>query len=148
MAEETDAKIDIDINDDDDLDAAFDEQEESEALDDSEEAEEADSGDAEAEDGDDTPAPAEGEEVDDEDPSDVEDDLGTILKERLVAEDEDEPEPEDADLVVQQHGDSPDEQFVCMGCFLKVSASQFGEAGQRVCPNGEDPCPSVELLGG
>lgn len=156
MQEDHEDKKEQDIDGDDELDSAFDDDGDledgaSEGVDD----DLADEEDADADsdsDGAQT-ASVEDEEADDEDPSDVEDDLGTILKERLVSEDEEEAEAEsevddDDDQKVVQHNEAIAEDFVCNGCFLRVSASQFGSVGSMVCPNGEDPCPSIELLGG
>ena len=83
------------------------------------------------------------EEDDDDDiiaPDDVEADLDTILKDRLVAADEDgaeddEEEPEDrTESSDRLQPKRPDEQL-CPSCFLLVRNSA------PICPVGDDECP-------
>ena len=90
------------------------------------------------------------EEDDDEevDPDDVEADLDTILKDRLASPDEDEEDDEDE---APQTGSRKTrqkivEEFICEGCFLLVTANQFGPANDMRCPNGEEVCPAMEQL--
>lgn len=72
-------------------------------------------------------------------PDDVEADLDTILKDRLVAEqDEDENEEEEP----EEKGDAPDrlqpkraDERLCPNCFLLVRQGAPG------CPIGDDECP-------
>ncbi len=88
-------------------------------------------------------ATAAGEEDDDDDdiiaPDDVEADLDTILKDRLVAADEeandDDEEPEDrTDTGDRLQPKRADEQL-CPRCFLLVRQSA------PLCPVGDDECP-------
>ncbi len=100
----------------------------------------------EEEEEDDTSGPvrraAAGEEEDDDDellaPDDVEADLDTILKDRMVAaedEDENENEPEDraegGDRLQPKRAD----ERLCPRCFLLV------RKGAPACPVGDDDCP-------
>ncbi len=82
------------------------------------------------------------EEDDDEDlvdPDDVEADLDTILKDRLVAAD-DEPEEDDDDVEVDDRGDPVDRiqpkrpgEFVCQSCFLVKHPGQLADAKRKLC---------------
>jgi hypothetical protein len=104
--------------------------------------------------------PTEGDDTDEDDeldPDDVEADLDAILRDRIAA-DEDEAEEEDEGDVVVQPAVVPKKtagvaqkregEFMCEGCFMVVNPHQFGPPGDRQCPQGEDPCPSIELLEG
>lgn len=94
----------------------------------------------------------ESEEEDDEDPDDVEEDLDTILKDRIASgddledEDEDEvPDPRDPDtadgVTAKRAG-----EFTCHGCFMIVHPRQFGRKGRLACPVGDEDCPSVAVV--
>jgi len=82
------------------------------------------------------------EEDDDEDlvdPDDVEADLDTILKDRLVAA-EDEPEPDEDEVEVDDRGDPVDRiqpkrpgEFVCQSCFLVKHPGQLADAKRMLC---------------
>jgi hypothetical protein len=95
------------------------------------------------------------EEVDEEevDPDDVEADLDKILKDRIAATD-DELEDEDEEVDDKRTGGEGAEgvapkkanEFTCPGCFLLVSAAQFGKSDNPRCPVGEDPCPAIPML--
>ena len=89
------------------------------------------------------------EEEDDEDPDDVEEDLDTILKDRISASDDEDEEDE----VDEPGADASErvaaktaEEFTCPTCFLIVHPRQFGRAGARTCPEGYDRCGAIELL--
>jgi hypothetical protein len=72
-------------------------------------------------------------------PDDVEADLDTILKDRLVAaDDEDEPEedePEERGETVDRIQPKRADEQLCPSCFLLVRQSAPG------CPVGDDDCP-------
>ena len=85
---------------------------------------------------------AAGEEDDDDedlvDPDDVEADLDTILKDRLVSQD-DEPD-EDDEVEVDDRGDPVDRiqpkrpgEFVCQSCFLLKPPSQLADRKRQFC---------------
>jgi hypothetical protein len=87
---------------------------------------------------------AAGEDEDDDDdmiaPDDVEADLDTILKDRLVAVDDDAGEDEDEEP--EERGESADrlqpkraDEQLCSNCFLLVRQTAPG------CPVGDDACP-------
>lgn len=135
---------DVDDVEGDGEDEVFDE-ELDEVVDDAEEdEEEADDEDAKAK--------AKGEDVaeddDEADPDDVEEDLDTILRDRIAAgadeDDEDEDEEEDAsDQPKRNDGPAkPAEEFSCPECFLMVRRSQFS-VRRTDCPGGLDgeDCP-------
>jgi len=104
--------------------------------------------DDEEEDEDDTSGPVRhsvptGEEEDEDDdiiaPDDVEADLDTILKDRLVAADDDD---ENEDDEPEEKGEAADrlqpkraDEQLCPTCFLLV------RQGAPVCPIGDDECP-------
>jgi Domain of unknown function (DUF4193) len=86
---------------------------------------------------------AAGEEEDDDedlvDPDDVEADLDTILKDRLVAA-SDEPEEDDEEVEVDDRGDPVDRilpkrpgEFVCQSCFLVKHPSQLADVKRQLC---------------
>lgn len=83
------------------------------------------------------------------DPDNVEADLDTILKDRLAAgddEDEDEDTPDPVPETAGQVAPKRDNEWMCEGCFLIVSSSQFGPRNNPRCPSGEEPCPSLARL--
>ncbi|WP_420433094.1 hypothetical protein [Candidatus Poriferisocius sp.] len=87
--------------------------------------------------------------TEDIDPDNVEADLDTILKDRLAAgddEDEDEDTPEPTPETAGQVAPKRDNEWMCEGCFLIVSSSQFGPRNNPRCPSGEEPCPSLARL--
>jgi hypothetical protein len=83
------------------------------------------------------------EEDDDEDlvdPDDVEADLDSILKDRMVAADDDAPDDDEDEAEVDDRGDPLDRiapkrpgEFVCQSCFLLKSANQLADAASRLC---------------
>ena len=87
-------------------------------------------------------AEGEGEEDDDEDlvdPDDVEADLDTILKDRMVAAD-DEGDDDEEELEVDDRGDPVDRiqpkrpgEFVCQSCFLVKHPSQLADDRRMLC---------------
>jgi hypothetical protein len=89
------------------------------------------------------PVAASDEEEDDEeivDPDDVEADLDTILKDRLVAADDEQPDDEDEESEVDDRGDPVDriapkrpDEFVCRSCFLLKSPNQLADAKRKLC---------------
>jgi len=109
---------------------------------------------------DDAPAPAaksdDDEDDDEPDPDDVEEDLDVILKDRLASGDDlDDEEEDDEDQVVAPpitatEGDKVapkrEGEWTCTGCFLIVSARQFGKRETATCPSGVSDCPSLEML--
>ena len=86
--------------------------------------------------------PATDDDDDDEDlvdPDDVEADLDTILKDRLVAA-EDEADEDDEEVEVDDRGDPVDRilpkrpgEFVCQSCFLVKHPSQLADARRQLC---------------
>ena len=72
-------------------------------------------------------------------PDDVEADLDTILKDRMVAaeddDDEDEEEPEDRNETGDRLQPKRADEQLCPSCFLLVRQSAPG------CPVGDDECP-------
>jgi hypothetical protein len=84
----------------------------------------------------------EGEDDDDEDlvdPDDVEADLDTILKDRMVAADDDGDDDEE-ELEVDDRGDPVDRiqpkrpgEFVCQSCFLVKHPSQLADDRRMLC---------------
>ena len=91
------------------------------------------------------PVRDEKEDEDDEevDPDDVEEDLDTILKDRLEAYDEDAEDDEEEDVAPAAPTDESDVpqkregEFPCPGCFLLVSAKQVKRS--PYCPHCGDP---------
>ena len=140
-AEEVDAEIDPDDLDEEALEA----DEEFGAIDD-EFAETADPEEDEAEEDTDGPVrravPA-ADDYDDDDilaPDDVEADLDTILKDRLVtteeSDDEDE-EPEDRSEAADRLQPKRSDERLCPSCFLLI------RNGAPFCPIGDDDCPLI-----
>jgi len=86
---------------------------------------------------------AAGEDEDEDDdllaPDDVEADLDTILKDRLVASDdegnEDDEEPEDRSEQADRLQPKRADERLCSNCFLLIRQSA------PVCPVGDDDCP-------
>lgn len=107
------------------------------------------------------PAPVKGRAGDDEDddeddvdPDDVEEDLDTILRDRIAAGADDDDE-DDEEAPVDDRSDTGDrvapraaEEFSCNECFLLVRRSQFS-AKRTDCPGGLDgaDCPVKQQLG-
>jgi hypothetical protein len=150
LAEDLDAELeddDLDDEIDDDLDAdddvVPDEDLVATVVDEGEEVEE------------EPPAPVKGragdddeDDDDDVDPDDVEEDLDTILKDRIAAGADDEDE-DDEEAPVDDRAEGGDrvapraaEEFSCNECFLLVRRSQFS-AKRTDCPGGldGDDCP-------
>jgi hypothetical protein len=150
LAEDLDAELeddDLDDEIDDDLDAdddvVPDEDLVATVVDEGEEVEE------------EAPAPVKGragdddeDDDDDVDPDDVEEDLDTILKDRIAAGADDEDE-DDEEAPVDDRAEGGDrvapraaEEFSCNECFLLVRRSQFS-AKRTDCPGGldGDDCP-------
>jgi hypothetical protein len=79
------------------------------------------------------------EEEDDEDPDDVEEDLDTILKDRIAAADVEDVEDEDEVVDVDDRGDTNKIQprrpgeFVCQSCFLLKPRSQLADNKRQLC---------------
>lgn len=113
-------------------------------------------GEEEKDDEDDSPpAPksdTDDEEDDEADPDDVEADLDTILKDRIASgddedeEDEEEVAPPPTDVTGERVAPKREDEWTCEGCFLIVSARQFGRRSDPRCPSGEDPCPSLQRV--
>ena len=89
------------------------------------------------------PANDEDDDDDDVDPDDVEEDLDTILKDRIAAGADDDDE-DDEEAPVDDRTDGGDrvapraaEEFSCNECFLLVRRSQFS-AKRTDCPGGLD----------
>jgi len=86
--------------------------------------------------------PATDDDDDDEDlvdPDDVEADLDTILKDRLVTAEE-EADEDDEEVEVDDRGDPVDRilpkrpgEFVCQSCFLVKHPSQLADARRQLC---------------
>ena len=108
----------------------------------------------------DAPAKAATDEEDDDDepdPDDVEEDLDTILQDRLASGDDledDDDEDEDEGPVTppiqatesDKVAPKAENEWTCNGCFLIVSTRQFGKPGAETCPSGESDCPSLSML--
>lgn len=99
------------------------------------------------------PATSDGEFEDEVDPDNLEDDLNTILRDRIAAGDD-----ADADDADETDTGQPaellgavtprrDDEWLCEGCFLLVSKSQLGSRKDPRCPSGEEICPSLDRLG-
>jgi hypothetical protein len=141
-AEEVDDEpVDIDVDEldeealEDDLEETFDDDDEFAEADEDESDDEATAGPVRRS--------VAGEDEDEDDdlvaPDDVEADLDTILKDRLVASDED---GEDEEEEPEERGDTTDriqpkraDEELCPKCFLLV------RHGAPVCPVGDDECP-------
>ena len=85
------------------------------------------------------PAEEEDEDEDLVDPDDVEADLDTILKDRLVTAEE-EADDEEEEVEVDDRGDPVDRiqpkrpgEFVCQSCFLVKHPSQLADAKRQLC---------------
>jgi len=88
------------------------------------------------------------------DPDNLEADLNTILRDRLVAGDDIESAEEAGEVETGQPAEllgsvTPrrDDEWLCEGCFLLVSKSQLGSRKAPRCPSGEEICPSLDRLG-
>lgn len=90
------------------------------------------------------PAPAPRDDEDDDedlvDPDDVEADLDTILKDRLVAADDEADEDDEEELEVDDRGDPVDRiqprrpgEFVCQSCFLVKHPGQLADPVKLLC---------------
>ncbi|MCY4629632.1 MAG: DUF4193 family protein [bacterium] len=100
------------------------------------------------------PPQVEGEFDDEVDPDNLEADLNTILRDRLVAGDDIESAEEAGEVETGQPAEllgsvTPrrDDEWLCEGCFLLVSKSQLGSRKAPRCPSGEEICPSLDRLG-
>lgn len=152
---ETEALYSADDGDDsDDLeDGDF---EEEEFASDGEFADDDDEDEDDAEAAKQTAAKADEDDEDEPDPDDVEEDLDVILKDRLSsADDLDDDEEDEEDQVIAPpitatEGDKVapkrEDEWTCHGCFLIVSARQFGKRSTATCPSGVSDCPSLEKL--
>jgi len=78
---------------------------------------------------------------DEPDPDDVEEDLDTILKDRIAAgEDEDEDEDEQpvaSTTALQQVEQRKENEWICEGCFLILSRTQFASSDSTYCKDCE-----------
>lgn len=154
--EELDEELDDDIEEDieEDLDEDIDVA--ATGLDDDLEADpvKADKDDEEEEEEEDVPRARRVADDDDDDeeldPDDVEADLDAILKDRIAAgtdEEDDEPADERTDVEGPERvAAKTAEEFTCTGCFMIVHPRQFGRAGHLTCPEGYDPCPSIDVV--
>ena len=93
-------------------------------------------------------------EFDDEvDPDNLEDDLNTILRDRIAASDDADDDGDgkaDTGQPAEMLGTvTPrrNDEWLCEGCFLLVSRSQLGSRNNPRCPSGEEVCPSLGRLG-
>ncbi len=94
-------------------------------------------------------------EFDDEvDPDNLEDDLNTILRDRIAAGDDlaadDDTDEADSGQPAEMLGTVTPrryDEWLCEGCFLLVSKSQLGSRRDPRCPSGEEICPSLDRLG-
>ena len=100
------------------------------------------------------PATTDGEDDDEVDADNLEDDLNTILRDRIAAGDDlaDEGDADETDTgqpaemlgtVTPRRYD----EWLCERCFLLVSKSQLGSRKDPRCPSGEEICPSLDRLG-
>ncbi len=104
------------------------------------------------------PAGDDDDDDDEPDPDDVEEDLNTILRDRLTSsediDDEGEVDDDDEEIVappIQATEDNKvapkrEDEWTCHGCFLIVSARQFGKRESPTCPSGDGDCPSLAKL--
>lgn len=154
MADDEEIELDEAVEGDDELD------DELEIGDDLDEAFDADGDELHDDDDDDDGAGAKSTTADDDDddepdPDDVEEDLDTILKDRLDSGDDLEDEEDEEDEVVAPpiqatEGDKVapkrEDEWTCTECFLIVSARQFGQKKHATCPSGVSDCPSIAKL--
>ncbi len=138
--------------------ADLEDDEEFEGDDDLESADEGEEDEDEEDDASSRTADSDDDDDDEPDPDDVEEDLDTILKDRIASnddEDEEDEEDEEEDLnpkVIQSTTPAGDvapkreDEWTCEGCFFFVNARQFGRKSNPQCPSGEDPCPSFARL--
>jgi hypothetical protein len=131
--------LEEELEEDGDFDPDLDEDRDLDNIDDEEEDEE----EEEDEDAPRRPAPAEEEEDDEDlvDPDDVEADLDTILKDRLVAA-EDTPDEDEEEVEPEERGEAGDrlqpkraDERLCPSCFLLVRRTA------PACPMGDEDCP-------
>ena len=99
-------------------------------------------------------AAGDGEEEDEVDPDNLEDDLNTILRDRIAASDDADDEDDSSEVDTGQPAEmlgtvTPrrNDEWLCEGCFLLVSRSQLGSRKNPRCPSGEEVCPSLDRLG-
>lgn len=94
------------------------------------------------------------EDEDEEDEKETEADLEAILRDRLASE-EDIDEADEVEGTGEggasggpAHDVEPrrDDEFLCEGCFLLVTPSQFGSRSAPRCPSGEEICPAMDKL--
>jgi hypothetical protein len=91
---------------------------------------------------------------DEADPDDVEEDLDTILKDRIASgddldeEDEEDEQKDDRGEVELAEGVTAkrEGEFTCMGCFMIVHPRQFGKKDRLTCPIGDEDCPSIAIV--
>ena len=100
------------------------------------------------------PVTSDGEDDDEVDADNLEDDLNTILRDRIAAgddlADEDDADETDTGQPAEMLGSvTPrrDDEWLCEGCFLLISKSQLGSRKDPRCPSGEEICPSLDRLG-
>ena len=98
--------------------------------------------------------PPDGEDDDEVDADNLEDDLNTILRDRIAAgddlADEDDADETDTGQPAEMLGTVTPrryDEWLCEGCFLLVSKSQLGSRKDPRCPSGEEICPSLDRLG-
>lgn len=149
IVEDVDEEVeDDDINEEEfDADAEVDDGE----LEDSNDEKDGDYSDEDDDDDDDSGAKSRSESKEDEDDDDdlvneddVEADLDTILKDRMVTVEDDEEEEGETPVIVDNSAEAVDgvqpkrsDEKVCPSCFLLV------RSGAPTCPVGDDDCPII-----
>ena len=130
-----------DADDDDDDDAEVDEADEADEVEEPERAPK-------------RPVTSDGEDEDEVDADNLEDDLNTILRDRIAAgddlADEDDAHETDTGQPAEMLGSVTPrryDEWLCEGCFLLISKSQLGSRKDPRCPSGEEICPSLDRLG-
>ena len=100
------------------------------------------------------PVTSDGEDEDEVDADNLEDDLNTILRDRIAAgddlADEDDANETDTGQPAEMLGSVTPrryDEWLCEGCFLLISKSQLGSRKDPRCPSGEEICPSLDRLG-
>ena len=100
------------------------------------------------------PVTSDGEDEDEVDADNLEDDLNTILRDRIAAGDDlaDETDADETDTgqpaeLLGSVTPRRDDEWLCEGCFLLISKSQLGSRKDPRCPSGEEICPSLDRLG-
>ena len=94
------------------------------------------------------------EELDEDLDEDLDDDLGELGGDALEeSDDEEDEDDEDEDEEQGSAKESSDkvaarsaDEFTCNTCFLIVHPRQFGRLGNLSCPEGYDPCPSIQKV--